>query len=85
MVSRCDVSGHCGHWHSAGRGDFDPVCCWCNETHPGPGGHVGRCSDHMRDSEADPANLHDLAWCNECFRSVYLRPRHIATYAGEPE
>lgn len=41
--------------------------------------YVERCSGHMRESEVNPANLHDLAWCNECFRSVYLRTRHIAT------
>lgn len=29
-----DHCGHCGHWHSAGRGDFEPVCCWCDTTHP---------------------------------------------------
>ena len=30
--------GHCGHWHSKGRAEFAPVCCWCSaEWKPSPG------------------------------------------------
>ncbi len=36
MSSNCQVAGHCGHWHSAWRADFEPVCCWCGDTHSRP-------------------------------------------------
>jgi hypothetical protein len=44
-----------------------------------------RCSDHMSEADADPADLHDLGWCTECAQQVYIRPRHIATYAREDQ
>ena len=44
---------------------------------------VSRCSDHMREADVDPADQHDMGWCTECFQSVWIRPRHIATSAGD--
>lgn len=34
--------------------------------------YADRCSSHMADDDADPKDLHQLGWCRECHREVYL-------------
>jgi len=34
--------------------------------------YVSRCSDHMADDDADPKDVHQLGWCQQCHRRVYV-------------